>query len=225
MAPMDPADHLRRAWRVHALAAAEGLHLHDVWEVDAQIPASTPLERWIEAFRGERRGAATRVLFGIRRAVGWVLRLDAKGSGFRPVYAEPEEQLFRIENRTVVAFMHLSLADRRPRIAVYVRPKGRLGEPVHASDRPVPASGGVSGTSGRGPACGASRGARAMIRAHLLRWRPRPGAQRRATTPRARSSGAASQLDPSPRSSFRRSSRHPWPRSTSALRSTHGMRS
>ena len=127
MAPMDPADHLRRAWRVHALAAAAGLHLHDVWEVDAQIPSSAPLERWIEAFRGERRNAATRVLFAIRRAVGWVLRLDAKGTGFRPVYAEAEEQLFRIENRTVVAFMHLSLADRRPRIAVYVRPTGRFG--------------------------------------------------------------------------------------------------
>jgi hypothetical protein len=67
------------------------------------------------------------VLFAIRWAVGWVLRLDGKGSGFRPVYAEPEEQLFRIENRTVVGFLHLSLADRRPRIAVYVRPKGRLG--------------------------------------------------------------------------------------------------
>jgi hypothetical protein len=124
---MDPADHLKRGWRVHALAAAEGLHLHDVWEVDAQIPSTTPLERWIEVFRRERRGAATRVLFGIRRTVGWVLRLDAKGTGFRPVYVEAEEQLFRIENRTVVAFMHLSLAERRPRIAVYVRPKGRLG--------------------------------------------------------------------------------------------------
>jgi hypothetical protein len=124
---MDPADHLRRPWRVHALAAAEGLHLHDVWEIDAQIPASAPLERWAAAFRRERQGVATRVLFGMRRAVGWVLRLDAKGTGFRPVYAEADEQLFRIENRTVVAFMHLSLADRRPRIAVYVRPKGRLG--------------------------------------------------------------------------------------------------
>ena len=112
---------------MHALAAAEGLDLHDVWEVDAQIPSSASLEGWFEAFRGERRGAVTRVLFGIRRAVGWVLRLDAKGTGFKPVYAEAEEQLFRIENRTVVAFMHLSLADRRPRIAVYVRPKGRLG--------------------------------------------------------------------------------------------------
>jgi len=35
MAPggrIDPADHLRRPWRVHALAAAEGLALHDIWE-------------------------------------------------------------------------------------------------------------------------------------------------------------------------------------------------
>ena len=43
--------------------------------------------------------------------------------------------------------------------------------------------------------------ARARIRAHLLRWRPRPHAQRTESTPRVRSSGAASQLDPSPRSS------------------------
>ncbi len=41
--------------------------------------------------------------------------------------------------------------------------------------------------------------ARPPIRAHLLRWRPRPGAQRRETTPRARPSGAASQMDPSRR--------------------------
>jgi hypothetical protein len=40
---------------------------------------------------------------------------------------------------------------------------------------------------------------RPPIRVHLLRWRPRPGAQRRATTSRARPSGAASQLDPSRR--------------------------
>ena len=39
----------------------------------------------------------------------------------------------------------------------------------------------------------------ADTRRHLLRWRPRPGAQRRATTPRARPSGAASHLDPSRR--------------------------
>ena len=51
--------------------------------------------------------------------------------------------------------------------------------------------------------------ARAMIRAHLLRWRPRPHAQRRETTPRVRPSGAASQLDPSHRSSRRRPCRTP----------------
>ena len=38
---------------------------------------------------------------------------------------------------------------------------------------------------------------RSSIRAHLLRWRPRPRAQRTESTPRPRSSGAASQLDPS----------------------------
>ena len=127
MPRMDPADHLRRPWRVHALAAAEGLALHDVWEVDAQVPPSAPFDRWVRAFRAERQGAVARALFGLRRATGWALRLDAKGSGLSPVYAEAEEQLFRLENRTVVAFMHLSLADRRPRIAVYVRPKGVLG--------------------------------------------------------------------------------------------------
>ena len=186
---------------MHALAAAEGLHLHDVWEVDAQIPSSTPLERWIEAFRGERRGVATRVLFGIRWAVGWVLRLDAKGTGFRPVYAEAEEQLFRIENRTVVAFMHLSLADRRPRIAVYVRPKGRLGGLYMRLIDPFRRAVVYPGLLAAGRRAALRVGARARIRAHLLRWRPRQPAQRTESTPRRLPSGAASQLDPSPRSS------------------------
>ena len=43
--------------------------------------------------------------------------------------------------------------------------------------------------------------AKAMIRAHLLRWRPRQPAQRTASTPRRLPSGAASQLNPSHRSS------------------------
>ena len=40
------------------------------------------------------------------------------------------------------------------------------------------------------------RRARAMRRAHLLRWRPRQPAQRTESTPRRLPSGAASQLDP-----------------------------
>ena len=48
---------------------------------------------------------------------------------------------------------------------------------------------------------------RAMIRAHLLRWRPRPPAQRTESTPRRRPSGAASHLDPSHRSSWHFSDR------------------
>ena len=48
---------------------------------------------------------------------------------------------------------------------------------------------------------------RAMRRAHLLRWRPRPPAQRTESTPRRLPSGAASQLDPSHRCSPRFSDR------------------
>jgi hypothetical protein len=125
---MDPADHLSRPWRVHALAAADGALLHDVWQVDAALSSRATLDRWIEAFRAERHGLASRGLFAIRLLLGRVLRLDRADSRFEPVYREPEEQLLRIDNRTVTAYLHVSLADRRPRLAVYVRTKGRLGE-------------------------------------------------------------------------------------------------
>jgi hypothetical protein len=124
---IDPADHLRRPWRVHAIAAVEGLHLHDVWEVAIPLPAGVPLERWVEALRAEPRGLPSRALFAIRVALGRVLRLDRGGSGFEPVYREPEEILSRIANRTVIAFLHVSLVERHPRLAVYVRPNGALG--------------------------------------------------------------------------------------------------
>jgi hypothetical protein len=125
--PLDPTDHLRRPWRVHALARAEALALHDVWEVDATLPPGATLAQWADALRRERQGVATRALFALRRGLGRVLGLDRGSSGFSLVYAEPEEQLHRIENRTVSAFLHLSLAGRRPRLAVYVRPHGKLG--------------------------------------------------------------------------------------------------
>lgn len=124
---MDPADHLRRPWRVHAVAAADGASLHDVWQIDAPLRPEATLERWIEAFREERHGLASRGLFAIRRLLGRVLRLDRADSRFEPVYREPEEQLLRIDNRTVTAYLHVSLADRHPRLAVYVRTKGRVG--------------------------------------------------------------------------------------------------
>ena len=53
---------------------------------------------------------------------------------------------------------------------------------------------------------------RAAIRAHLLRWRPRPGAQRTDSTPRARPSGAASHMAPSRRPA------PAWPSSTACPR-------
>lgn len=124
---IDPADHLRRPWRVHALAAAEGLALHDVWEVAVPLPDGVPLARWIGALRAERPGLASRALFGLRAALGRLLGLDRGGTGFVPVYRERDEVLSRIANRTVVAFLHYSLAEGRPRLAIYVRPKGALG--------------------------------------------------------------------------------------------------
>lgn len=124
---IDPADHLRRPWRVHALAAAEGLALHDVWEVAAPLPTGVALARSVEVFRAEPRPLPSRALFGLRRALGRVFGLDRGSAGFVPVYQEPEEQLARIANRTVTAFLHVSLVDRHPRLAVYVRPRGWFG--------------------------------------------------------------------------------------------------
>lgn len=49
------------------------------------------------------------------------------GTGFVPVYRERDEALSRISNRTVVAFLHYSLVDRHPRLAVYVHPRGVFG--------------------------------------------------------------------------------------------------
>jgi hypothetical protein len=112
---------------VHGLAAAEGLALHDVWEVAVALPEDVPVERWVEALRAEPRGAVSGALFGLRRALGRLLGLDGGSAGLVPVYREREEMLARITNRTVVAFAHYSLADRRPRLAVYVRPQGALG--------------------------------------------------------------------------------------------------
>ena len=124
---IDPADHLRRPWRVHAIAAAEGLALHDVWEVATPLPAGVPLGRWVEALRAEPRALPSRALFALRAALGRLLGLDRGSAGFVPVYQEPDEVLSRIANRTVTAFLHVSVVDRHPRLAVYVRPNGALG--------------------------------------------------------------------------------------------------
>jgi len=124
---LDPAEHLRHSWRVHAIAAAEGLALRDVWEVGVPLPAGVPLARWVEALRTEPRGLPSRALFALRGAVGRLLRLERGGIRFVPVYQEADEILSRITNRTVTAFLHISLVERHPRLAVYVRPNGAFG--------------------------------------------------------------------------------------------------
>ena len=74
------------------------------------------------------------------------------------------------------------------------RARSRRGRGARARppDRAAPHSRHALGEPRRPP--------RAMIRAHLLRWHPQPHAQRTASTPRVRPSGAASHLDPSHRS-------------------------
>ncbi|MGH7399342.1 MAG: DUF2867 domain-containing protein [Candidatus Rokuibacteriota bacterium] len=121
------ADHRGRPWRVHERAAGEGLALHDIWEVATPLAPGVTLAAWLEAFRAEPRPLPSRALFGLRAALGRLFGLDRGSAGFVPAYQEPDEQLFRIANRTATAFLHVSLADRRPRLAVYVRPEGRLG--------------------------------------------------------------------------------------------------
>jgi len=77
--------------------------------------------------RTEPRGFSSGALFALRRAVGRLLGLDRGGTGLVPVYQEREEVLSRLTNRTVTAFLHVSLVERHPRLAVYVRPNGALG--------------------------------------------------------------------------------------------------
>ncbi|HTG10666.1 MAG TPA: DUF2867 domain-containing protein [Candidatus Eisenbacteria bacterium] len=133
---LDPTDHLRHPWRVHALAAAEGLALRDVWEVAIPLPPGVPLARWVEALRTEPRSLPSRALFALRWKLGRLLGLDRGGTGFVPVYQEPDEILSRITNRTMTGFLHISLVERRPRLAVYVRPNGAFGRAYMALIEP-----------------------------------------------------------------------------------------
>jgi hypothetical protein len=101
------------------------MRLKDVWQIGERLPAGATLEDLEAELRRHRRPPATAALFGLRRALSPLL--DRGSAGFVPVYVEPDERLYRIENATVTALLHVALVDRRPRLAVYVRPHGRLG--------------------------------------------------------------------------------------------------
>jgi hypothetical protein len=101
------------------------MRLHDVWVVAARLPAGATLDDLEVELRKHPRSPAVVGLFGLRRALAPLL--DRRSQGFVPIYLEPEERLYRIENATVTALLHVSLADRRPRLAVYVRPHGPFG--------------------------------------------------------------------------------------------------
>jgi hypothetical protein len=101
------------------------MRLHDAWQSDASLPEGATLDDLEAELRRRRSPPAVSVLYGIRRALAPLL--DRGSAGFVPLYLEPEERLYRIENATVTALLHVSLVDRRPRLAVYVRPHGLGG--------------------------------------------------------------------------------------------------
>ncbi len=78
--PLDPADHRRRPWRIHAIAAAEAMRLLDVWEVDAELSPGATLEQWVEAFQRGRAGLLARTPF-VRRG-----RLPARTAMSERIY-------------------------------------------------------------------------------------------------------------------------------------------
>jgi hypothetical protein len=99
--------------------------LHDVWEAESPLPEGRTLDDLEAALRRRHAPPAVAALYGLRRALAPIL--DRGSEGFVTVYVEPEERLYRIENRTVTALLHVAVVDRRPRLAVYVRPHGVLG--------------------------------------------------------------------------------------------------
>ncbi len=121
------AEHLLRESRATGPAEADGLHLHDVWELDRPLPAGVDLDELAARLREARLPFVVRILFALRSAAGKGLRLDRGATGFRPLHASPSERLYRIRNATVTALLHVSVVDHRVRLAVYVRPHGWRG--------------------------------------------------------------------------------------------------
>ena len=124
---LDPAEHARRPLRARELAAAEGLALHDVWQLDADLPPGFGLAELERALRGRRPPRSVAALLALRSALGRATGIDRGSKGIVPVVDTPGERVYRIENRTVTALAQLAIVERRARVGVYVRPHGRGG--------------------------------------------------------------------------------------------------
>jgi hypothetical protein len=101
------------------------MRLKDTWQVEERLPEGATLDDLEAELKRRRVPAGAAVLFGLRRALAPML--DRGSAGFVPVFLEPDERLYRIENSTVTALLHVALVDRRPRVAIYVRPHGLFG--------------------------------------------------------------------------------------------------
>src|SRR5258708_15690540 len=69
-------------------------------------------------------------------------KLDRSSSGFRPLYRTDDEWAAELSNRTVHAVMHLAWVEKEEgryqgQMAVYVKPRGRVGAAYMALIRPL----------------------------------------------------------------------------------------
>lgn len=160
------AAHRALSWRVHDLLSDFVLEDVWRFPVELAADDTMPAFRDQLIRAMGRLGPAALLLelrLAVGRLLGWDRRLPGPGkiraryllqehletdatlpepsAGFTPVYARADEHLVEVENATVLAALHLGRMPLDPgravvHLAVYVRPKGRLGRIYMALIRP-----------------------------------------------------------------------------------------
>lgn len=159
-------EHGRHDWWVERYArecGVENLALLDLWQYPIEADSADDFETFSKVHDMGAMVAETsvvvRALFGLRVALGKLLRWDGQGgsdahrahgshadegrnlAGFEPIYRDSRELVMRTENATVVALMHLGwvpLANGKwtAQLAVYAAPQGWLGRTYMAAIGP-----------------------------------------------------------------------------------------
>ena len=138
------AEHHALDWQVHA--QAKDFDLLDVWRFPIVAEPEVALGTFLEFMERQQAELATSrgpagLLFRLRGWLGRVFGWDEVGRSpeaseeanlpFDTLYRTDEESLSEIQNATVHALMHIGrvpvAGGWSPQMAVYVRPRGRLG--------------------------------------------------------------------------------------------------
>jgi hypothetical protein len=133
-APLDPAEHTQRPWRIHQIA--KGFRIHDVWALPTPGgPNDFPrLVELMTNFDPAETSAVVRALFAIRWILGRLFGFDRQETGlgarvsslrdrlpsdladppshldahlFTPLYLTNDELALEIANQTVHGLMHI----------------------------------------------------------------------------------------------------------------------